>query len=770
MTSKTANAPAWTLPSDNLVAAEKTFNYVGKDIRRNDIVEKALGRLRYLADRPSGGTTHARLIMSSVANGKVRSMDLSEALKVPGVIRIYTPQDAPKKRFNSAMSLPDQSDVRDERVFTDRPIYVGDAIGAVLAETDEAARKAVALVRVEYEVFDAVIDPLVALKIPSFREGLPQVIEGTISYGNGEPSGEDLISLETTVKTPRVHHAAMENHLCQAYMDYDDVLVVESPCQMIFSVRFVLAEIFDRPLNKVRVIKAPMGGTFGGKQEVILEPACALMALDTGRPVRLTLDRKETIRGTRVRAATVGRVRTVADREGHLLYREMDIVTDAGAYATGAHRVTMAMGKKTSRLYRIPAQSFRGRTTFTNTTPSGACRGYGSPQIHTATEINLDLLARKLRMDPAELRMKNLVHPGDLDPTGAPPLGNARIRDCLALGMERFGWTQRAAAEPGTGRFKKAVGLACCTHGNGYYGTPFPDFMAMALRFCEDGSVLVNAGLHELGNGTLTVVAQIVAEVLGIPPERVLVTEGDTQTSPFDAGCVASRVTYVCGACALELAEKVRDRFIGQIARITNTLPETVRLENGLVFAGNEAPLPYDKMILRITKELREEVGGYHHYKPQSNPASYGVHFAEVEVDTLTGLVRVTDFMAVHDVGRAINPRLLKGQIYGGVQMGIGMALTEELTYDALGRPRNDSFSRYHLVNSPDMPPVKILLVEENEPGGPFGAKSIGEICTVPTAAAVVNAVNRALGTELTELPLTPERIIEALGGKERRP
>jgi xanthine dehydrogenase molybdenum-binding subunit len=745
-----------------------SFKYVGHNVRRNDIVEKATGRLHYLADRHGGGTPHARLIMSTVANGKVRSMDTEEALKVPGVIRIYTPADDPGRRFNSARSFPDQPDACDERVFTDRPLHVGDAIGAVLAETDEAARTAAALVKVDYEVFKPVLDPMTALESPSFREGQAQVIEGTIAYGEGEPEGEDLVSVETTVKTPRIHHAAMENHLCQAYMDYGDVLVVESPCQMIFSIRFVLSEIFGRPLNRVRVIKAPMGGTFGGKQEGILEPACALMTLDTGRPVRLQTDRHETINGTRVRAATVGRVRTVADREGNFLYRETDCVTDVGAYATGGHRATLAMGKKTSRLYRIPSQSFRGRTTFTNTTPSGACRGYGSPQIHTMTEINIDILARKLGMDPTELRMKNLVHPGDPDPAGGPSLGNARIRDCLALGTEKFRWGERAAADPGRGRFRKAVGLACCTHGNGYYGTPFPDFMSMALRLCEDGSVLVNAGLHELGNGTLTIVAQIVGEILDLPPEQIFVTEGDTQTSPFDSGCVASRVTYVCGTCALELAEKVRDRFIGQIARVTDTVPEMIRLEDGRVFVRDAEPVPYSEMVLRITKELREEVGDYLHYKPKSNPASYGVNLAEAEVDTLTGLVRVTDLMAVYDVGRAINPRLLKGQVYGGVQMGIGMALTEELTYKPNGEPKNDSFSRYHLINTPDMPPVEVLLVEEEEPGGPFGAKSIGEICTVPTAAAVVNAVNRALGTELTELPLTPERVLAALDRRER--
>ncbi len=738
------------------------FKYIGQDVKRSDIEEKVTGRLRYLGDRPSGGTSHARLIMSSIANGRVISIDTSKALKVPGVIKIYTPDDDPGITFNSAVFLPDQTDRRDERIFTDRPIFVGDAIGAVLAETDQAARKAVALIKVEYEEYEPVLDPVEAISAQSFREGHPQVIEGKISYGEGAPEGS--ISFETTVTTPKIHHGAMENHLCQSYMDYGDVLVVESPCQMIFTVRYALSILFRKPVNRIRVVKAPMGGTFGGKQEAVLEPACALMTLDTGRNVRLSMDRGECIIGTRTRAATVGKVTTYLDDQGYFIHRDIDVITDVGAYATGGHRVTMAMGKKASRLYRIPSQSFKGHTTFTNTTPNGACRGYGSPQIHTMTEIHIDLLAKHLKFDPVEIRMKNLIHPGDLDPTGAPPLGNGRIRDCLAIGVEKFRWYDRVNLAS-DGRYRRGVGLACCTHGNGYYGSPYPDFLSMAMRFCEDGSVLVNAGLHELGNGTMTTIGQIVAEVLDLSPDMIHVTEADSQTAPFDVGCVASRVTYVCGACALELAEKLKARFISQISQVTGEPEGKILLRDGTVIAGSGEQLTYGDMVCRIAKTLRQEVGDYLHYAPDKNPASFGVHLAEVEVDTMTGLVRVTDFMAVHDVGKAINPKLLNGQIYGGVQMGIGMAISEELTYDEKGRPKNSSLSRYHMINAPDMPPVEVVLVEENEPGGPFGAKSIGEICTVPTSAAVVNAVNRALGTDLTDLPLVPERVIKAIKG-----
>lgn len=743
------------------------LKYVGRNVRRNDIMEKATGQLRYLGDRLSGGAARARLILSSVPRGVITSFDTSEAEKVDGVLRIFTPADDPGKKYNSAIFLPDQKDLADHSVFTSHPLFVGDVIGAVLAENDEAARRAAALVTVEYAEEKPLVDILEALEAPSFKEGFPQVVEGTIAYGSGKTSGIEDMELETVVKTQKIHHGAIENHLCEAHMEYGGVLVVESPCQMVFTVRYVLADLFSMPVNRVRVIKTPVGGAFGGKQEVVIEPHCALMSLKTKLPVRLVLDRYDTMVATRTRAASAGRVKISADREGKILHREIDVVVDGGAYATGSHRVTMAMGKKISRLYRIPSQSFLGRTVFTNTTPAGACRGYGSPQIHAITEIQMDILAEKLGMDPGEIRLKNLVFPGDSDPAGGPELGNARVRDCLLRGMETFRWKERRRTPAGEGRFRRGVGLACCTHGNGYFGSTYPDFMSMAMRFCEDGSVLVNAGLHELGNGTLTTIAQIVAEILDLPPERIVVCEGDTSTTPFDVGCVASRVTYVCGACALELAEKLKARFLRQSAAVLGGSAEHYQLKGGRLIDTNSGERwNYGALVCRIAKELREETGEYLHYAPDRNPASYGVHFAETMTDTLTGMVEVTEYLAVHDVGKAINPQLLKGQIYGGVQMGIGMALSEELIYDGEGRPKSASLSRYAMVNAPSMPRVSVLLVEEGEKGGPFGAKSIGEICTVPVAPAIVNSVNCALGTTLTDLPLTPEKILEALSGR----
>jgi len=739
---------------------------VGIPLNRLDGEAKVRGTFRFLADRLPGDVLHGRLITSPVANGWVHGFQVSEANRVDGLVRIFTPQDDPLlKPFNSAVYMEDQTDLRDERIFTDRPLFVGDIVGAVLARTPQGAAEAALRVRVLCQAMEPVVSIHQALERP-FLDSRPGRLEGRISAGE-EVHQEECETLSVTVSTPKVHHGAMEPHICLSYMD-GPTLVVESPCQMPFAVRYVLSQALGLPMSRVRVIKAPMGGTFGGKQEVILETRCALMTLLTGRPVLLTTSREETINSTRSRAATVGQVHMIARRDGRILSRRIHVICDAGAYASGGHRITMAMGKKAFRLYRIPHQEFLGITVFTNTVPSGPCRGYGSPQIHAITEIAMDLMARRLRMDPAELRLRNLVHPFDPDPTGAPNLGNARVRDCLTRGMEAFRWAERRdELENGKGgRFVQGVGLACASHGNGYFGSPFLDVMGISIRLAEDGSALVSGAFQELGNGTMTAMTQIAAQALSLPVERVFGSEADTHLSPFDVGCVASRVTYVCGSAVLEAARSLKDLMAEAFLRLAGLEgdPSRVRFADGRLELDGTS-MTYRDLATRALRELKLELASHGTHHPVDNPASFGVHFAQVEVDTLTGLVRVTDYLACHDVGRAINPKLLRGQILGGVQMGIGMALSEELRYDRSGRPLCGSLSRYHMPNCPDMPDVKVLLVEEGEEGGPFGAKSIGEIATVPVAPAICNAVNMALGTSMTELPFTPERIVSAMNG-----
>jgi len=742
---------------------KEAYRYVGQNVTRLDAKEKITAAIKYIDDIDMRGMLHIKLLLSPYANAIVKSIDSTEAESMPGVIKVYSWVNTPKIRYNSAIFYPGQTDLEDETLFSEHMRYVGDRVAAVVAESKEAAEEGMNRLKVEYDELIPLLDPVKALDQQHEERREVNLSCGDIEKIKGDTT--DLVVVEDEVRTQKIHHAALEPHACIAYMEPGDIVTVLSPCQLIFGVRYIVSKVLDHPLSKVRVIKWAMGGTFGGKQEVILEPLCAYIAKDLGRPVKLSLNRSETIVATRTRAATVGKVKTIVSKAGRFIGREVDIVTDAGAYMTGAHRVTTAMGKKLFRLYRIPHQSYKGTTVRTNTTPSGACRGYGSPQIHTITEINVDHIARELKLDPVELRLRNLVVPFDEDPSGGPNLGNARIIECVNRGAEAFYWKERFSFVPQGGRFRRGVGMACSTHSNGYAGSIYPDFTAMNMRLTEDGAVLVNAGLHELGNGTLTVIAQIVAEVLDVNIKKVVVSEGDTMHSPYDVGCVASRVTYVCGNCAKKLAEEIREKFRA-LASIVLRVPlnEMTFYDGNIIVKSNkDRAFSYGEVISEIGRTLQEEVGGYLSYKSVANPGSYAAHFAEVEVDALTGSVAVIDYLAVHDVGKAINPKLVEGQIYGGVQMGIGMALFEELTYDSQGNPRNASFSRYTMVNAPEMPNVKVMLVEDEEPSGPFGAKSVGEIATVPVASAVVNAVNWALGTHLAQLPLTPASIISSI-------
>lgn len=746
------------------------YRYIGQNITRIDAREKATAAIKYIDDIDTRGMLHIKLLLSPYANAFVKTIDTKETELVSGVVKVYSWFNSPKIPYNSAIFYPGQTDVEDEILFSNHVKYVGDRVAAVVAESEDAAEEGVSKLKVQYDELVPVVDPIKALRDNDVAK---EYLEVNLSCGKLdeiECNAADFLTVEDEVHTQKIHHAALEPHACIAYTEPGGIVTVLSPCQLIFGVRYIVSKVLDCPLNKVRVIKVPMGGTFGGKQEVILEPICAYVAKDLGRPVKLSLSRRETILTTRTRAATIGKVKTMVSKNGSFIGREVDVITDAGAYTTGAHRVTTAMGKKVFRLYRIPNQTFRGMTVCTNTTPSGACRGYGSPQIHVITEINIDHIARELKLDPVELRLKNLVMPFDDDLSGGPNLGNARIVECVNRGAEAFRWKERFSFVPQRGRFRHGVGMACSTHSNGYAGSIYPDFTAMNMRLTEDGAVLVNAGLHELGNGTLTVIAQIVAEVLDVDIGKVVVSEGDTMHSPYDVGCVASRVTYVCGNCAKKLAEEIREKFRALASMVLKVPLNEITLRDGkvIVQSDQDRVFSYGKIVSEIGRALQEEVGGYLSYRSVANPGSYAAHFAEVEVDTLTGLVTVTDYLAVHDVGKAINPKLVEGQIYGGVQMGIGMALFEEVAYDLQGRPRNASFSRYIIANAPEMPKVRVMLVEDEEPSGPFGAKSVGEIATVPVAAAVVNAVNWALGTRLAHLPLNPTKILSSIEKHER--
>jgi len=744
-----------------------SLKYVGKNIPLHDIRQKVTGSMKYLGDMDLGNMLHIKLVLSSVANGKVIKIDTSLAEKVPGVVKIYSYANTSSTKYSGSAWFKGENTPETETMFSQRVRFVGDRVAAVVAETPEAAKKAAELVKVEYEEYEPVLNVEDYLKDckGKLHEDEPDYYVKEISCGNIEDAMEKAYKVfYDEVETQKIHHAAIENHICVAVPNPLEGITVYSPCQIVYGVQSTVAQILNMPLNRVRVVKVPVGGSFGGKQETVLEPICAYIAMDLNRPVKLEFERRESMLSTRTRNATKGYVKTAVDKIGHIIARDIKVILDAGAYTSGGCKVSIAAGKKSFRLYRIPNQRYKGIVVNTNTPIGGACRGYGSPQIHAITEISMDNVAKSMGIDPVDFRLMHLVQPYDDDPTGAPNLGNSRIIDCVKKGASEFKWYERKKTSDKGGRYRKGIGMACATHGNGYYGA-YHDFTRMNLRMLNDGSLILEAGLHELGCGTIVSIAQIVAEILDVDVSKIHVTEGDTKFSPYDLGSQASRVTYVCGACAKETALKLKELMLENAAKIYRVPKELIEMKGGYirVKGDKESQRTYGEMAFEIQKLNKTELYVSHEYESKANPGSYAAHFAEVIVDTYTGLVTVNDYLAVHDIGKAINPGFVEGQILGGVQMGIGMALYEEIKFDAKGKPINDSFSKYHVVNAPDMPEVKVLLIEEGEDYGPYGAKSIGELCTVPVAPAIVNAVNDALGTKLSSLPLTPEKILAAI-------
>src|SRR5665648_392668 len=685
---------------------ERALKYVGKNLPIHDGAAKVRGKIKYTGDLYLAGMLFAKLLFSPLPHAKILSIDATAALEIPGVLGVYTHENTPKTLYNSQIWFAGQEAMtqEDERIFTDTVRYVGDKVAAVLAVDERTAQEALSLIKVEYEALPFNLDPEKAFNSTvSIHPVAEPFFTKEIHCGDSDQAFERAqIIVEDRVETPKVHHAALEPHVCIAVPDHNGKITVLSPCQLIYSVRLTVARVLGLPFNKIRVIKTPMGGSFGGKQEVILEPLCAYLAMKSEKPVKIALNRKECIISTRTRTKVIGVVKTAVDLNGKILARDFRVIADTGAYTSNGAAIVSAMGKKLFRLYRVENQNYTGMAVHTNSSVGGACRVYGTPQIMAISELNIDSAAKKLGLDPLEFRLKNLVHTKDPDISGGPSLGDARVLECALEGAEAFEWSVKRAREPRAGRYKRGVGMACSTHGNGYFGA-FQDFVTMTLRMLEDGSMILLSGLHELGCGTITSTKQIVAEVMDMDPERIEMSEGDTETSPYDIGSQASRVMHVCGAAALKIAKTVKTLFRTQAALILNCSTDEIEMGDELIWSAHDLSHKY----------------------------SYGE---------------------------------IVSQIHGGIQMGIGFALTEDIDLDPLtGIVKGDSFARYHIVNAPDMPPVRVILIEKGENDGPYGAKSIGEIATCAIAPAVVNAVNHALGTNLTVLPLTPEKIMSGL-------
>lgn len=735
----------------------KELKYVGKSLLREDAVDKVTGAVRYTGDLCEKDQLYGRLVLSEKPAAKIK-IDSSEALKIPGITAVYTYEDVPKIKYNSHLWSPAVDGPMDQYILSDRARYTGDHLALVTGTSKEAVDEAVRQIRVEY----VQEEPVLTCKQAEERKDLVD-FEKTVVYGDYEQEEKkaDMV-VHSHGTTPKVHHGAIEPHVVFCMPDEEGNLIVKTPCQTVYQVRYHIHQLLGLPYSRIRVIKSVMGGSFGGKGQTVLEPACAFAAWKQKRPVLLSMTREDAVTGTRTRNPVEMDIWTAVSKEGKILGRKIECSVNGGAYYTNSSAVVMAMAKKLCRMYRMNAQKIHAKAYRTNTTPGGACRGYGSPQGHALTEVNLDFTARALKMDPCEFRLKNLIHSYDEDPTGGTNLGNAQIQQCVRRGREEFCWDERRKKvhEKNTDRYVYGVGMACGAHGNGYYGA-YPELTEVEMHLEQDGRLEIKIGIHDQGCGTVLTMQQIAAEATGIHPSDITVKEADTFLSPYDsAGTQASRVTYFCGGAVEEAGKRLREQIILYCHEAYGWEKEKIKIEDSKICYEKERK-SLSELVLEYENKKECTFSVFYKHKGNSNPGSYSACFAEVKIDRYTGLVSVEDFLAVHDIGQVMNRMLAEGQVAGGAQMSIGMALYEQIEIGADGSVKNQNFSKYHMINAPSMPKVWALFIEEHGDDGPYGGKSLGEIAAVAPAPAVVNAINHALGSSFSDFPVTPEKIIE---------
>lgn len=752
---------------------DHTYTYIGRDAPVNDAAAKATGQLAYAADLHLPGMLYMKLLLSPVAHGLVRSLDTSAALALPGVAAVLSFQNTPSVKYNRGRVRATDEAPDQETLFTDHVRFVGDRIAAVVAQTPEIAQQAVSLLRADIQPLPPVFNLAQAL------EGAPVPLHErddiihlpVVSYGDyASAQGEEFCH---HTATQRVSHIAMETHCAVAdYTPATGRMTVWTATQSVFGVRSAISTILDLPMSRIRVIKTPMGGSFGCKQEMILEPLAACAAKMTGRPVMLHFSRSEVMLCTMLKHPLESDIKVKFSPQRTITGLQLHCRLDAGAYQTVSPDYAGSISKKLSWVYNIPHMEYYGTTVCTNTPTTGSYRGWGGPEAAIIMENMMNAAARHFSMDPIELRLRNILPPYAISRINNFSLGNLPLEDALLLGRERFAWEERKArlaVQDRSGRYARGIGMALSTHTSGYFPRK-GDWGTVVVKMEEDGSVCVNCNVHDHGCGEVAVFKAIVGEVLSISPELVDLPEGDTAYNALDNGCYTSRSIYVLGRAILDASKKLLEQLRRNAGELLGCLPEQLSHKDGRFFVTKQPQrgCTYSQVAYYVADKGTEALFVAHTHVPVSNPGPVAAHFAEVEVDTYTGLCQVIDYLAVHDVGKALNPALCRGQVGSALQQGMGLVFCEELKLDPkTGRALNADLQRYHVARAYDLPNLDVLFLEKPDEEGPFGAKSVGESCYVPVAPALIAAVNDALDLELSTLPLEPAHILSALDDKQ---
>jgi CO/xanthine dehydrogenase Mo-binding subunit len=746
---------------------------VGHAVTRVDAIEKVTGRARYVTDLVLPGMAHAKVLRSPLPHARILRVDASRARAAPGVLAVLTGADLT------------WCDPYYGPAFRDRPIlaidvarHEGEPVAAVAAVDEASAEAALELIEVEYDARPAVITLEEALAPGASLVHTGQPLAGHFAdlstlkpepgtnvchrfrWGRGDAAaalaGADVV-VEDTFRFPPVQHYAMEPHAAVAAWDETGALTVWSGTQNPYSVRVELAKMFGAPLARIRIVVPHLGGGFGSKTYAKLEPLAAALARAAGRPVRLAASAAEAFQTVRRCAARVS-VRVGLARDGSILAVDCRAHYDVGAYADIGPRVVQKGTYTATGPYRVPHVALDAAAVYTNTTPGGAFRGFGVPQLAWALESLLDVAAGRLGRDPVDLRRQNLHAHGEEFAPGETPI-DGKFEASVGAAAEAVGWTQPAAPD-------RARGLAAMLK-----ASIGPSVSEAIVRLHADGSVTVLASAVEMGQGARTVLAQVAAEVLAVPLARVTVVPPDTAITPYDQTTSSSRSTTMPGRAVQLAAEDVRDQLARVAAGPLGAPAHALALEDGAV-VGPAGRLGYPEVLALRFGMAGGELIGRGIVAPGRTAAPLGgstpfwemaAGAAEISLDEETGDIRVERYVSVADVGRAVNPRTLEVQDEGGLVQGLGHTLLEEMVYGD-GHLLNGSLLAYRVPRADDVPPaIECRFVENADGPGPFGAKGAGEGSLIPVSPAVGNALARLAGVRLRDLPLTPERVWRAL-------
>ena len=761
----------------------KTYQSVGQPVRKKDAMALLLGKPAYVDDVTPRDCLVVKVLRSPHAHALIEEIDTSAAMKVPGIAAIFTYRDVPQKRFTMAGQTYPEPSPYDRLILDQRVRFVGDAAAIVAGETEQAVDRALKLIRVRYQVLEAVLDPHEALDSPilvhpedSWRSLCPVGADNHRNLCASETCSDgdvDQVLADCPCVVDRVYHtkacnqAMMETFRTYTEMDPYGRLHVVSSTQIVFHVRRILANALDIPKSKIHVEKPRIGGGFGAKQTVVAEVYPALVTWKTGRPAKMIYSREESQIAASPRHEMEVHVRLGATRDG--VIRALDVYTLSNTGAYGEHGPTTVglSGHKSIPLYTGNLEAFRFAydVVYTNRQSAGAYRGYGATQGIFAVESAVNELADRLGMDPVALREKNMVREGQIMPAYYnEPASACALDKCMERCKELFGWEEKfPVRDMGNGKVR-AAGVAMAMQGSGISGV---DVGSATIKLSDEGFYNLSIGAADMGTGCDTILAQIAAECLECSVDNIAVFGADSDASPYDSGSYASSTTYVTGKAVEQACTQLKE----QICAIAAHMLDCPAGE--LEFAGDRVRRLDGRGEVTLAEIAAKSMCGNpiavqatsSHTSPVS-PPPFMVGMAQVEVDKETGSVEVLDYAAVVDCGTPINPNLARVQTEGGIVQGIGMALFEDVTYNEKGRLLENSFLQYKIPTRLDMGHLKVEFAPSYEPSGPFGAKSIGEIVINTPSPAIAQAVFRATGVWHRELPITPEKVL--MGMKNR--